>query len=33
MDISLQLTQEAVKKVKNETPEIPVTENEEAVIE
>ncbi|MDE5865867.1 MAG: sporulation protein YqfD, partial [Lachnospiraceae bacterium] len=33
MDISLQLTQAAVKKVKNETPEIPVTENEEAVIE
>lgn len=33
MDINLQLTQEAVKKVKNETPEIPITENEEAVIE
>ncbi len=33
MDVRLQLTEEAVKKVKNLTPEIPITESEEAVIE
>lgn len=33
MDVNMQLTQEAVKKVKSETQEIPVTENEEAVAE